>query len=386
MLIYTIIALAVIFPLIAPSKGKDRALMVSFILLFIPWGLQYQVTEDWPVYVERWQTVQMNDDTIGKRVLEGGYVWLMKLCSPIGFFGFLIVCAIFFLSILHLFIKNYVAKEWYWLVILVLMSNMKLGFLLIDTNRQTIAVGFSMLSMFLLLYEGEKWGKIRKYKYIIALILMIFASQVHTSAYVAFLLFPILYIVKHVKRINFWISAIVFNVLYFGRYLLHVDFLQKWILNIWVGTALMTENNEFFSLYMEQMENENERSAIIEYFVSLFFCHSFLLIYNKLNVPYRFFGICMIIFYIGEGYLTMDLPRVLLYMNIYSILLVPQLFQYPKNVLSNTHVVKNPLLLGSLILVILIHMVFFYNGMTTNIYYKQWKSDFTTILEAPGWM
>ena len=159
------------------------------------------------------------------------------------------VCAIFFLSILHLFIKNYVAKELYWLVILVLMCDMRLGFLLIDTNRQTIAVGFTMLATYLLLYEGESKKYIKKYKYIIALGLIIFATQVHTSAYLAFFIFPILCFVKYVKRISFWISAIVFNILYWGHYVLKIDMLQELMSQIWVGTALVSENADFFLNY-----------------------------------------------------------------------------------------------------------------------------------------
>ena len=79
------------------------------LLLFIPWGFQYQLTQDWDVYVIRWMHVNFNErielDGGEDRKLEALYVLILKACKPLSFYGFLILSAIFELYILYIFIS-----------------------------------------------------------------------------------------------------------------------------------------------------------------------------------------------------------------------------------------------------------------------------------------
>ena len=387
MYIYIIVGLAVAIPFFAPRKYKQVALVISLLLLLIPWGFQYRVSWDWPVYVERWQTVQYGENIIGNRTLEPGYVWLMQLCHPIGFFGFLILCGIFVLSILYLFIKKYVSPKWYWLSILILMSNMRLGFLLIDTNRQTLSLDFSMLATYLLLYDGKRLKIKNIYKYIISLLLLLFATQIHTSAYFAFILLFVLFFVKYVSKIKFFTSSVIFNIFYWGRYFMNISAFQGWMESKWLDISIVSNDMSFFTGYMEQIGTQEERFTFTYYFVSLFLCHAFLFLYNRLSVPYKFFGMSMLLFYMMEGYMLKDLPRVLVYMNIYSVLIIPRIFQNSSIVWNGAFIKKSSLLSFMFFLVVIIYCWFFHMGVTQNKYYERWSSDFrTTIFDAPKWM
>ena len=143
---YLVLFFSIAIPIFV--KNKKVGLLISFMLLLIPWGFQYQMTQDWDVHFLRWQHVNYNErielDGGEERVLEPLYVLYMKMCKPFSFYGFLIISAVLELSMFFYYVKRYVSPNYYWVTIFLLMINVKYGLLLIDTNRQTLALLLSM--------------------------------------------------------------------------------------------------------------------------------------------------------------------------------------------------------------------------------------------------
>ena len=106
-LFYIIVFLAISIPLFV--KDKKWGLIISMLLLFIPWGFQYRMTQDWDVYILRWMHVNFNErielDGGEERTLEPFYVIMLKACKPFTYYGFLIISAFVELSVIYLSIS-----------------------------------------------------------------------------------------------------------------------------------------------------------------------------------------------------------------------------------------------------------------------------------------
>lgn len=157
-MIFIIILTAILLPLY--SKNKTLGLLGSMLILFIPFGLQYEAVNDWPGNLERWQIITkfLSKDIVDNsgRQLEGVYVYLVKLFQDFGFFGWLIISAIFELTIIYFLTKKYVPKQYYWLVIFILMLRIAYGFIFINSNRQSLAVFTTVIASFILCKENLK--------------------------------------------------------------------------------------------------------------------------------------------------------------------------------------------------------------------------------------
>ena len=135
-------------------ENKRIALFISFVLLFIPWGLQFQATQDWDVNLLRWDFVNVNAK-VGldgeDRELEPLYTLILKLCKPLSFYGFLMLSGLVELSVIFLFIKKYVSPSYYWVAIFILMIKVNYGLLFINSNRQTLSVICVMVAVYFMI-------------------------------------------------------------------------------------------------------------------------------------------------------------------------------------------------------------------------------------------
>ena len=323
-MIFIIILTAILLPLFA--KNKTMGLIGSMLILFIPFGLQYEVVNDWPGNLDRWQIITryLSMDIVDNsgRKLEGVYVYFVKLFQDFGFFGWLILSAIFELSILFLLIKKYVPKQYYWLAIFILMLRIDYGFLFINSNRQSLAVFTTIIASLILCKENLNFFSIRlKYINIIpATILLLAAMNIHTASVVAFGLIPIYLIAKNIKNIRLWI-IIIFNIIFFARFFFNASVLQDTVLMYMDRFEIQDSYDSYISL----MDSNKINLSLIEQPIYFMIMNAALFMYKRFNMPTRFFALCTILSITINGFLYGNLGRICQYYYIYMIVMVPMI-------------------------------------------------------------
>lgn len=365
MVIYFIVFAVIVMPLITPQKYKNKALMVSFFILFVLFGLQYEMTHDWPVYIGRW--VEATEGKVsGARKIEVVYAFLMKMCQPLRFFGYLMVCAAFNLCVFYKYYKKYVPIEWVWLGLAVFMLRTNFAFTYIDTNRQTLAITFTMLALYWMIFPIA-W---KKNKYIIPAILFLCAVNIHTSAIIALpvMIFPI--ICKHINTNKY---LYVFIGIYFFSYFVNFDSISNMVSIYMEGESTL----EGFSQYAVEI---SERSKSIPE-QSIYAILLFLLIhyFMKFEENIRPLVLAYIIFISLQGYVMYTMMRALFYYQVYAIYVIPVLFciLFCEKKRRNLKVV--------FLLLFIAYCLFSFNKEIGNPILEEWL-DFTTVFSADKWM
>ena len=376
---YLILFLAIFIPLIL--KGKHPSLKLAFMLLFIPWGLHYNMTQDWNGYLLSWNIINNSTSDVvyshGDTVYEPIYTFLIRFFAPIGFMGFQIVIALFALSIFYIYVKKYVNSKFYWLSIYILMVLPGYGLLYINSIRQTLALVFSMLASYVLMnvVGGKSIWKLF-IKIIISAILILIGANIHSSAYVAFAIIPIYLISKYTKNVNVLYALIISNILFFSRYFIDITQYQQLF-------AMQLENSSVDSyLYtIQELENVSKISSF-ETLTFWIVMNLIVLYYNKLSPEFRYMGLLVYVAMIANGFLINTLARVLLYFNVYLIFIAYVLivhFNREKKYLLK--VVRNPIYL-----LLFSYTLFAFIRLTlTSQYYSKW-SHFETVFSAPSWI
>lgn len=377
---YIILLVAILLPLL--MKEKQIALKISFCCLFVLWGLQYDMVMDWRGNMARWYDVtSVISDTImvGQRTYEPVFVFLIKLSKPIGFFGWLIACGIFDLTIFYILIKKYVPEKYYWVTIFALMTRTDLGLLLINSNRQTLSVVFSMIGVLVLLYQNDKELLKNKLQLIIKSIIFItlvyIASNIHSAAKIAYLLLPLYLLSHYVKRIPIIIILII-NIVFFARFFADVTSLQDWATEFLGDISIQ----DTFSSYMTLIDNSRVSLSVVEHSIFFIIMNGALFYYKHMNKAIKLFALCTIIAILGKGFLIGNLSRLLQYFYIYIIVLVPYLVIYclqsKEKIIVN---IRKPLLI-----LMCLYCIYAINRELTHEHYHKWK-NFKTILSAPEW-
>ena len=377
---YVIILTAILLPLL--SKNKEIALKISFLALFILWGLQYEMVTDWPGNLARWNdvtSVLSEEVNVGYRTYEPLFVYLIRQTEAIGFFGWLIICAIFELAIFYILIKQYVPKQYYWLSIFILMLRADLGLLLINSNRQTLSLAFSMLGVIVLLYKNKNIFK-NKIEFLIksiAFLTIIFAaSNIHSAAKMAYIILPIYILSHYVKQMPFIIIIIV-NIAFIFQSFVNVSFLQVWATDFLGDIAIQ----DSFSSYMTMIDNSKVTFSVIEKSIYFIIMNGALFYYKDFkDNAIRFFAILVITTIIGKVYLYGNLSRALQYYYVYIILLVPHiLIICLKSKEKFIVYFRKPILI-----LICIYSIYAFNRELTHEHYYRWK-NLKTIITAPEW-
>ena len=381
---YFLLIIAIGLPLVAPQRYKYVALIGSMLVLFIPWGLQYEMTQDWPMNLERWTMVNIEHrlEFESGRVIEPLYAYLMTLFFPkFGFFTWLMTCAVIELSVIFYFIRKYTLSSLYWVVLFVLMMNPHYGLLYINSNRQMLSVVFSMFAVILMLYNMENRLLARFWRTIILSIgvvsLIYLGTQIHTGATFAYLLVPVYLYVKNRERSQKWLMLLIFNALYFSRFFLNID-------DIMVISMFQVDDFDIagFESYLEEFSNTDRSYSLVEQPLYFLIMNAAIWFYNELDTPHRFFAICGILGIIGDGFVINTLSRILCYFNIYMLFLIPRLVEC-----CEEHKTENSLIFVRAVytLLILYGLFMFYKCQTQGEYYTRW-ADFKTIFSAPHWM
>ena len=375
-MLYLIIFLSVVIPII--FSDKKNALRCSFLLLFIIWGLQYEMVNDWPMNLSRWNSV--NHHEMIYREVEPLLAFLMSLAKPLTFFGWLMVCAIFELITIYYFTRKYVPPKYYWITIFILMLRIDYGLLFINSNRQTLSVILSMYAVLILLQTNRlqylKYKKIPILKILIAGSILYAATQIHSAALLSYIIIPIYLFVILIPKPNIKVLLIIFNILFIGRYFFdmssHTHLFQEILNNAAV---------EGFDGYLNALDTSTKTYSMIDQPIYLFLVNSAIYFYPKMNKSMRFFSLSFTIGTIIGGYMLGNLHRTTQYLYIYLIFLAPTLVYYWNHTRNiNFNKIKMPLYC-----IMILYCIYSFQKNLQGEYHKKWN-NFTTIFEAPKWI
>lgn len=308
-----IIAASVAIPFIA-SKKHPKIIWTSWGLLFFVWAFQYEMTIDWFVYTNRWKGAILGINT-ESREIEPIYKMIMQICEPISYFGFLILCAVFGIFVLKKYVDNYIVPKYQWIFFVTYSLGTSYFLECVNTNRQTLAIMFVMLSVYIISNYYLQTG-LKKYLAISA-VLIFMAFNIHRSAIIAapMLLFP-LYIKNNIDKKYLYIFLFV-DIFSF--------FVEFGNLSLFVEGMLVRQTD--FHGFEHYAADINERSkSIIEQ--SIYFLSMFLMIYNfdKFKNNEKPLILASIVFLSLQGYTMYNMMRVLTYYRIFYALAIPILF------------------------------------------------------------
>ncbi len=367
-------------------KNKKTALGITFLLMIIPWCFQYEMTQDWNVNSLRWDYVNVNSkvglDGEG-RELEPLYEFILKICKPLSFFGFLIVSGLVELLVIFMFIRKYVQPSFYWVSIFILMIKVNFGLLLINSNRQTLSVIAILLAVWLLL-KWEKPNNIFEKSNVyllLSFILFFSAPKIHSSAFISLILIPVYFLIIYFKKPNRILLFIIFNILYVSRFVIDVEKYQ-FFASIYLD-SLEIEGIDFFDKYLNGLDNSDLVSSRFNQLTEWLMMNLIIYFLPKMKNEYRLFGISWIISYIWGGFLIQTLARITIYFYVFLIIIAPKIFE----LLNEKYNKTNVFLLSSYILLVSFTLNTFYENMKDNgegRYYYRWD-EFKTIFEAPEW-
>lgn len=251
--------ICIFFNLIAYFNKSDWGLKLSFFLIFLFLGLRYNYGNDYLTYIELFNRVKENGDIAFDPtmylVYEPGWMLINWIFRPIGFFGLMLVLALFYSLTFYKLIKQYVPYQYYWIAVFFMVFNS--SFLLVHSSamRQTVAILIFLLSI----------KYINKKKIVPFLLCILLASTFHYTCLTVLLATPFLF---YSKRIS-----LIYGFILFSCYLMFFV----------LGSYLVTYLNSIISLFTDKYDyytdKGNANSGLGFVYYSLLFLLT--LIYDK---------------------------------------------------------------------------------------------------------
>lgn len=373
---YIIIFTSIITLIVLPNKKVG--LKISICLLFIIWGLQYNMVQDWDMNLSRWNSVNHKEAIF--RDVEPLLAYLMSLSKSLTFFGWLMLCAIIELGTIYYFTTRYVPPRYYWLVIFVLMIRIDYGLLLINSNRQTLSVILTMYAVLVLLNSHKTSALTIKgipiLHIIVSSIIIYAATKIHSAAFFAFIIIPIFLCVTLVKG-NYKLPIfIICNILFIGRFIFDVTSLEPIL-----TTQLNQSNITGFDHYLELFDTSSKVYSFIDQPIYIVIMNLTIFFYPKMNFNLKFFSALTICGIILGGYMMGNLYRITQYLYIYLIFIIPSIVYYWSQ--TGNQFLKRIRI--PLYCIMLSYCLYSFNKNLQGNYYKKWN-NFTTIFEAPKWL
>ena len=371
-MVYFLLLVAVLAPVFDRTKNKDIGLLISFFVLFFIAAFEYMCINDWEVYVQRWRAANGTmRDTLDTEYL---YALLMRICRPIGFFGFMAVTALFNFGVYYYLVRKYIQPKLYWLFFVVFALIPKHYLLLVDTNRQTLTVTLIMLAVDCFVSDRhvlDRLGGDLKYvvRYAVALLCFYLAINIHTAAFAAL---PILVLpfIAHLKKrvLNPYVILGILMALFVSRFFLSVDVLRDYI------STFLAESDSRFRHYTYQLEEKDSFTFYLQSLYVVFFI-GITLTYKKLSRYEFVVALCFAIGVFIEPFLTMDVGRLLMYYSLY----MPFLASYL--------VGKSPFLWYRHLLIVMVVLYSLVNFQRYHMQreYHKYFDNFQTVFEQEVW-
>lgn len=366
-IVHLFVASIILCPVLIPKGRKKKGAIISILIMFILFGLEYEMTQDWAGYVKRFYGA--ND---GPLQLESFYVFITSISRPIGFLGFLIVCAVFNLFVYYLYIKRYLPPNFIWLFFAIFMLRISLGFTFIDTNRQTLAISFILLSNYYHLNPPhaliKKWQRL-----ILPTIFLIMAINTHTSAIIAIPILIIPYIITKIKNKNI---LYIFAVIFISSFIIDTSSISNKVAYLFNSE---NTNIQYFSAYTSEIRKRS--FSIVEQGIYCILLYLLIENFHIFTTRQKVFVICSLIFISLEGYAVYTMARALYYYRIFLVFTIPILFY---KILRLNCYRKYKELIYIFIAIIVLYCIYDYQKSIHNNLYNRWL-DFKTIFDAPKW-
>ena len=362
-MIYFFIFLIIIVPYFARSeRQRSSSLVFSFSLMFFLAAFQYDLTCDWSGYVEIWNAINGND-LLYKEDLEFFYSLFLKVCRPFGFYFFLAITAVFYCYVLYRLVRKRVDSKYYWVFLMTFMLEVNCFFMLVDTNRQTLALMFVMLAFETIIMGLEAYStkKVIFKSYILAIALLFIGVNIHRATFVAL---PLL-LIPPIFRLKIWnkpyIALIVFFCIYFASKLFPVEQFSQML------QLFFADRSNLMTSYASGIIERDFARGITSEVRNLTFLLSIGLLFNKMNLFEKCTSACFLLFASMELYIPGNAFRGMMYYYIYIPFLASVLY---KNIRIS------PLRITFLIVILLYYMRKFIPGIQNEYYYKWLDLDF----------
>ncbi len=214
MIVLIITGLLALLCVYLAQQGKAKyGLQAGFLIVTIIAAIHYDYGADYWAYYDyfydwnRSYTFRLEYSYLFDIFRDVGWVALCLICKPIGFFGMVIVLSVLQNYIYYSFIKQYVNKNYWVLAVFLYLFTIDLYPMNMSMMRQGLAVALFVWALPLVL----------KHKWIPAILLLLLAASVHTTAII---LFPFLILgiwpMKSGKQLGI-ILLIVFTLLFIYR-------------------------------------------------------------------------------------------------------------------------------------------------------------------------
>ncbi len=335
--------------------GKPKqGLFISFILIFLFLALRFEYGNDYIGYYDRFNQVNIKSFFRWFPYMELGWLSLIILFKPFGFFSMVFFLAIINCVIYYWLIVKYVDKTYYWFALFIYYLDSNFFLIHLSAMRQSIGIAIFLFSLKYILQK----------KYLKSIALLFLAVSFHASA---LFLLPILFlsVLVYQKRINSIRIAVI--LLIFISLFLCGEILKPTLL-----TLVKSLFGHKYLIYLKLSDSKPEIINIVTYtgllFVILFY-------YNKLNDEFKLFANLLIVgfFIIPISFIIPLSIRLAYYFLPLSIVLYPYL----------TNLIK-PILTKQIFVVVVVTVIFvrlftFLNSSTYGPHYERYNTIFTAI-------
>lgn len=380
MYFYFIVFLSILIPFV--SKNKKWGIRISFFLLFILLGFQYQLVNDWGPNIGRWYYANegaSEDATASSLEMGPVFLWLLKFFKPITFFGWLMLTAATFLFIIYKYVRKYVPQKYYWVSVFVLMLDVSYAPLIINSNRQCTSLIFVLIGVWIMMEFDTLKIKLPFFKnsakYLITCTLFFIAAKCHSVAYVSILLIPIYLISKRFKGYNWVLMAIIGIGILLARTIIDVTWLQG--LSLYLANYL---NIGDVSLYMEWLDTDTGGNSILYIFIYSIIILVVCYYYRFLTDRLKFFALAWYVGFIIASYFTGNVNRIGEYFYIFFLFLIPNIADMVMK--SKVHTIMT---LRVFVIFILLGYGIAHSWTQMHTEYEERWLDYKSVFEAPQW-
>jgi len=337
---------------------KKYVLPFSFILILIYWSIRYDYGLDyWNYYNAFYSGVTENARGTRETWFYAFFGWFDYYYQAVIAESVIIAVTFFY------FARKYVSTQFYWLFFLLLFSVPGLHFNLISAMRSTMAA--------CVLYWAFDLCYISKRRWLLYIVLVLVASQFHTSA-LAFVVLPLVhYAFNKAHGMVVFLVLVLFDILQ----MFFANSIYNWIITL----SVLTADYDNYSAVV-QSANINGfivRSAIL--YPTFFICNY----YDKIRTVDTFYRQVFILafFYLAVAMIGLN------FQGRFTVYLFPFFMLALANTCNNVDKNKKWVILLPYFIILLLGFIGYYNALLDNIN-GHWSEGnpyyYHTIFEAPS--
>ena len=352
--------LCVVLAFLARYKRLSWTFPLAMVILFVFLSIRYYWGNDYEQYIDKftiYNAIDRFDYSDPDERWEVGWILLYRLFKPFGFFSLVIVLSAFEIGVYYWFIKKYVPREWYWFAIFLYVFNPYFMLVHASMLRQALAMGLVLLSI----------PYIFKKRFIVAALIIVFASLFHSSAKI---LLPIVFL----GYLNWKMGnkgVIIGGVLFFTILLL-----QNIVLHM-VEETLSSLGLSKYVYYLEEGKETSELATGIG-FVYQILMMCMVLYYEKKQdreIGLLFKLTALSFLFIPLGFVAQLFSRLGMYLQ------VPMIATYPHMVRS----IDNKIVRVGTLLLIMAFTVYDFHVFFNSEIYGDFYIEYRTIFESFVW-